>query len=150
MARAVILYDGVCVFCNWVVRLVLRHDADGRFRFAPLQSDYAAAALARHGRAAADLDTVSLLLDADGPDEHLLIKSDAVLAILRGLGGLWRLPALARFIPRRWRDAAYLAFARRRYRWFGRLDACPIPSPELRARLAAASVDSAPAVVRSA
>ena len=150
MAPAVIFYDGVCVFCNGVVRFVLRHDVAGRFRFATLQSDYAAAALARHGREAADLDTVALLLDPDGPAERLLVKSDAVVAILRRLGGIWRLPALMRFVPRPLRDAAYVAFARRRYRWFGRLDACPIPSPELRARLASATVDAVPSAVRSA
>ena len=41
----------------------------------------------------------------------------------------------ARLLPRALWDAAYRAFARRRYRWFGRLDACPIPPPALRARI---------------
>ncbi|HSP98856.1 MAG TPA: DCC1-like thiol-disulfide oxidoreductase family protein [Candidatus Dormibacteraeota bacterium] len=138
MTPAVILYDGVCGFCDRTVRFVLRHDPDGRFRFAPLQSAYAAAALARHGRDAGDLDSVALLLEPDTDRERLLARSDAVLAILRRLGGAWRLAALARWLPRGLRDAAYDAFARRRYRWFGRFDQCPIPSPELRARLAVA------------
>ena len=138
---AVIFYDGVCGLCDRTVRFVLRHDHAGRFRFATLQSDYAAAALARHGRDAADLDSVCLLLDPDGPGERLLAKSDAVLAILDGLGGVWRLAAAARWLPRAWRDAAYDALANRRYRWFGRFDQCPIPSPELRARLAAAAIE---------
>ena len=138
---AVIFYDGVCGLCDRTVRFVLRRDHAGRFRFATLQSDYAAAALARHGRDATDLDSVCLLLDPDGPGERLLAKSDAVLAILDGLGGVWRLAAAARWLPRGWRDAAYDALARRRYRWFGRFDQCPIPSPELRARLAAAAIE---------
>ncbi|MFN8641621.1 MAG: DCC1-like thiol-disulfide oxidoreductase family protein [Candidatus Binatia bacterium] len=137
---AVIFYDGVCGLCDRTVRFVLRHDAVGRFRFATLQSDYAATALARHGREAAELDSVCLLLDPDAATERLLAKSDAVLAILDGLGGLWRLVALTHRLPRAWRDAAYDALARRRYRWFGRFDRCPIPSPELRARLAAAAI----------
>ena len=137
---AVIFYDGVCGLCDRTVRFVLRHDHAGRFRFATLQSDYAAAALARHGRDATDLDSVCLLLDPDGPGERLLAKSDAVLAILDGLGGVWRLAAAARWLPQSWRDAAYDALANRRYRWFGRFDQCPIPSPELRARLAAAAI----------
>lgn len=141
MAPAVIFYDGVCGFCDRSVRFVLRHDPGGRFRFAPLQSAYAAAALARHGRDAGDLDSVALLLDPDTAGERLLARSDAVLAILQGLGGGWRLLAFARWLPRRLRDAAYDAFARRRYRWFGRFDACPLPTPELRARLAAAAID---------
>lgn len=142
MAPAVILYDGVCGFCDRTVRFVLRRDPRGRFRFAPLQSDFAAAALARHGRDACDLDTVALLLDPGTAAERLLVKSDAVLAILRGLGGGWALVGGLRWLPRRLRDAAYDAFARRRYAWFGRFDACPLPTPELRARLAASTYDA--------
>jgi predicted DCC family thiol-disulfide oxidoreductase YuxK len=149
MPPAVIFYDGVCGFCDRTVRFVLRHDPEGRFRFAPLQSAYAAAALARHGRDAGDLDSVALLLDPDTDRERLLARSDAVVAILRGLGGVWRLAALVAWLPRGLRDAAYDAFARRRYRWFGRFDECPIPSAELRARLAAAAVDEGDAGRRS-
>jgi predicted DCC family thiol-disulfide oxidoreductase YuxK len=140
VSPAVILYDGVCGLCDRTVRFVLRRDRAGRFRFATLQSDYAAAALARHGRDAADLDSVCLVVDPGGPGEQVLARSDAVLAVLHGLGGAWRLAAIGRWLPRRWRDAAYDALARRRYRWFGRFDQCPIPSPQLRARLAAATV----------
>jgi predicted DCC family thiol-disulfide oxidoreductase YuxK len=61
-----------------------------------------------------------------------------VCAIFDRLGGVWRIAALARWLPRRI-HAAYDAFASRRYRWFGRFDECPLPSPELRARLAAAA-----------
>jgi predicted DCC family thiol-disulfide oxidoreductase YuxK len=140
MAPAVILYDGVCGFCDRTVRFVLQRDRDARlFRFAPLQSAYAGDVLARHGRNAQDLDTVSLVLDPDAPTERVLVKSDAVCAIFDRLGGVWRIAALARWLPRRIRDTAYDAFASRRYRWFGRFDECPLPSPELRARLAAAT-----------
>ena len=148
-AAPILFYDGVCGFCDRTVRFVLRHDPSGRFRFAPLQSTYAAAALARHGRDAGDLDTVALLLAPDTAAERLLARSDAVVAILQGLGGVWRALALVRWLPRRLRDAAYDAFARRRYRWFGRFDQCPLPSVELRARLAAAAVEDAAAGRRS-
>jgi predicted DCC family thiol-disulfide oxidoreductase YuxK len=141
MGPAVIFYDGVCGFCDRTVRFVLRRDDQARFRFAPLQSDYAAAVLARHGRDAAGLDTVALLLDAGTERERLLVRSDAVLAILRRLGGVWTPLAGLRWLPRRWRDAAYDAFARRRYRWFGRFETCPLPPPALRARLAAPPPD---------
>lgn len=139
MAPAVIFYDGVCAFCDRTVRFVLGRDPHGRFQFAPLQSDYAVATLARHGRDPGDLDTVILLLDAGTARERLLVKSDAILAILRGLGGGWAAFGILGWLPRALRDAAYDAFARRRYHWFGRFDACPLPSPELRARLAAAA-----------
>ena len=132
MTAAVLFYDGVCGLCDRIVRFVLRHDRRRRFRFAPLQGDFARATLARYGRDARQLDSVCVLIDG-----RLLEKSDAVCAILRDLGGVWRLVALPlRLLPRRLRDAGYDWFASRRYRWFGRFDECPLPTPELRARLA--------------
>lgn len=141
MAPAVVFYDGVCGFCDHTVRFVLQHDDAGAFRFAPLQSRYATAVLARHGRDAADLDTVCLLVDPDGPGERLLARSDAIFAIFDGLGGIWRIVALGRFAPQWLRDAAYGAFARRRYRWFGRFDECRLPSPRLRERFVSQALE---------
>jgi predicted DCC family thiol-disulfide oxidoreductase YuxK len=151
MAAAVLFYDGVCGLCDRIVRFVLRHDRRRCFRFAPLQGDFARATLARHGRDARQLDSVCLLIDG-----RLLEKSDAVLAILGALGGVWRLAALPlRLLPRRLRDGGYDWVARHRYRWFGRFDECPLPTPELRARLAeavegAAADESAPRPVQGA
>jgi len=129
MPAPVIFYDGVCGFCDRTVRFVLARDPGGTFRFAPLQSDYAVDTLAAHGRDARDLDTVCLL---DGG--RLRIKSDAMLAILARLGGIWRLAAVARLVPRALRDAAYTWFIGHRYQWFGRFDQCALPPPELRHR----------------
>lgn len=132
----VIFYDGVCGLCDRTVQFVLARDRAQRFRFAPLQSDFAAATLAAHGRAAADLDTVGVL---DGG--RLRIKSDAVITILCRLGGAWRLAALARMVPRRLRDRAYDFVARNRYRWFGRYDQCALPPAAVRDRFIQASLD---------
>lgn len=71
-----------------------------------------------------------LLLDAQGA----WTDTDAILRVLAGLGGAWRLSGVMRMVPRRWRDAAYRALARNRYRWFGRHDACHLPAPEQAAR----------------
>jgi predicted DCC family thiol-disulfide oxidoreductase YuxK len=123
------------------VRFVLRHDRRGRFRFAALQSRFAAEALARHTRDPRRLDTMYLLLDTGTPNERLLGKSDGLLAVLRELGGFWRVLALARVLPLALRDRGYDVLARNRYRWFGRYDACPIPPPDVRQRFAARSED---------
>jgi len=139
-APVVIFYDGVCGLCDRTVRFVLARDSARRFRFAALQSDYAAAALAAHGRDARDLDTVCVL---DG--ERLHIKSDAVLAILERLGGVWRLASLARLLPRALRDLGYDWVVRNRYRWFGRFDQCALPPPELRDRFLSAAVEESAA-----
>ena len=130
----IVLYDGVCAFCDRAVQFVLRHDVDQRFRFAALQSDFAQRALARHGRDPRGLDTMCLLLDAGSSTERLLVKSDAILALLRELGDGWKLFAYVGLLPRAVRDRAYDAFARHRYRWFGHYDSCVLPPPDVRQR----------------
>lgn len=134
MTPRVVLYDGVCGLCDQFVQFVLRRDAGDRFRFAPLQGPTAAAVLRRHGGSPETLDTIYLVTDLGGPGERLAARSTAVLEVLRGLGGGWALAGLLLAVPRVVRDAVYRAVARRRLRWFGRLDACPVPRPEWRRR----------------
>jgi len=51
--------------------------------------------------------------------DKVLLRSDAVLAIARGLRFPWPLLNVFRIVPRPIRDGAYRIFARNRYRWFG-------------------------------
>lgn len=127
-AGAVLFYDGVCALCNGAVRYVLAHDREGAIRFAPLQGPTAAAALAAHP-GARDADSLVLLL----PDGTVLLRSDAVIWLLRALGRSRTAAALA-LAPREARDLAYRLVARVRYRLFGRYDACPLPPPDARSR----------------
>lgn len=133
-APDIVLYDGVCGFCNGVVQFLLPRDPEGRFRFAPLQSRFARDLLVRHGREPDELDTVYVVRNAGGPDEVLLARSDAALHVAETLGGAWRLAGVLRLLPAGVRDRLYGAFARRRYRLFGRHDACVLPRPEWRSR----------------
>ena len=136
--RLVLLYDGVCGLCNGLVQYLLPRDATDALRFAPLQSALAAAILTRHGRPTDDLDTVYLVIDMDTPQEQLQDRSDAVLSLLAALGGFRRGVAIVcRFVPKPLRDAVYRGVARVRYRVFGRLDACPVPTPAQRAKFLA-------------
>jgi predicted DCC family thiol-disulfide oxidoreductase YuxK len=129
-----VLYDGVCGLCNRLVQFILRRDRADRFRFASLQGALAADLLRRYGRDARDLDTVYLVRDHGTPGEALLAKSRAVFAMLDRLGGPWLLVRVLRLLPRSVLDFAYDQIARRRYRWFGRYDACPLPAPGARAK----------------
>ena len=132
---ATIVFDGVCVLCNGWVRFLLRHDRDGRYRFASMQSASGRALLTAHG------------LDPDDPSSLLLIEhdlpgvvarastdTDAVRRVLAGLGGAWRGAHAMALMPRFVRDALYLRLARNRYRWFGRRDTCALPTPDQAAR----------------
>jgi predicted DCC family thiol-disulfide oxidoreductase YuxK len=129
-----VLYDGVCGFCNGSVRWLIERDTESRMHYAPLQGETAAGLRARHPEIATALDTIVFVEAAPG-GERVWQQSAAVFRVLRELPAPWRwLVALRWLLPRALWDAAYRAFARRRYRWFGRLDACPIPPPALRAR----------------
>lgn len=128
-----LLFDGVCGFCDGAVRWLLAHDPVGRLHFAPLQGETAAALRARHPEIPDDLDTAVLVESLPG-GERIHLRARAVVGTLALLGAPWRWLAALRVLPDRWLDAAYRAFAGRRYRWFGRLDACRLPTPEERAR----------------
>jgi len=125
----VVLYDGVCGLCDRWVQFVLARDRRGQFRFAPLQGTFAAAVLARHRlRSTGDPDTIILVEGAGTSGERLRIRSDAVLSVVARLGGAWRAVALFRAFPRFFRDKLYDLVAHLRYRIFGRLDSCAVPS----------------------
>ncbi|HEV2864568.1 MAG TPA: DCC1-like thiol-disulfide oxidoreductase family protein [Pyrinomonadaceae bacterium] len=129
----VVLYDGVCGFCNHAVQLILKYDRRGVMRFAALQSDYARGLLERHPELRG-LDTVVLVENVGTAGERVYVKSSAALRIARHLGGFWKVFLLGRALPAGLRDYLYDQFARRRYKWFGKRDACMLPPPDVRAR----------------
>lgn len=117
----VLLFDGECGLCRAVVRLLLRLDGGGQLRFAPLQGPFAQAALRRLGLPTEDFDSLVYLPKPDGDEYHL--KTDGVIAVLRLLGGFWRVTgAVCGVVPASWRNAAYRGVAKVRYRLFGRRD----------------------------
>jgi predicted DCC family thiol-disulfide oxidoreductase YuxK len=126
----IILYDGVCVLCSRTVRFVVRRDRAARFRFASVQSAPGRRLLARHGLPLEGWDSFVLV---EGGVAHL--KSDALLRIVPRLSGPRPVLALGRFLPATLRDRLYDLIARNRYRLFGRRETCPVPPPEVRARL---------------
>ena len=131
----IILYDGVCGLCNSLVQFLLKHDKQGRLRFASLQSDFAAKVLQRHGIDPKDLDTMHVIENYDQRGERVLQRSDAILRAGRELGGIWSVSsAAAKVIPRALRDVVYRFVARNRYRVFGKYDTCMLPEPNQRSR----------------
>jgi predicted DCC family thiol-disulfide oxidoreductase YuxK len=139
--RAVILFDGVCNLCNATVRFVIERDRGDKFRFAPLQGPAARALLDRVRRTGPNRLQGLSSLDPDpgGPASILLLeeskayeKSAAALRIARHLGGAYPLLYGLVLVPRFLRDAVYDLVARNRYRWFGKREACMVPTPELR------------------
>jgi len=129
LPNPVILYDGVCGLCNRLVQFVLKHDLPDRFRFASLQSDFAARVLQRHGAAPPDLETMYVVLDRTLPGERLASRSNAVVVVLQELGGGWcALSVVLRVLPGCLRNWGYNLVAQNRYRLFGKYDSCPVPN----------------------
>lgn len=114
----IVVFDDHCNVCNGYARFLTRRDG-GRLSLVPASSPRGRALLAACGEAPDDPATM-IAIGAHGA----LKRSDAVIAAVAELGGVWRGMRLARLLPRRWRDALYTGFARRRYRWFGRAERC--------------------------
>ena len=128
----VLLYDGVCGFCNKSVQTVIDHDRRGAMRFAALQSDYGAGMIERHAELRG-VDSV-VYVERAGGVERVYTRSDAALKVAAYLGGPWKIFLAAKVLPRGLRDYFYDLFARNRYRLFGKYDTCLLPPPEVRAR----------------
>lgn len=131
----VLLYDGECGLCNAVLRFLMREDAAGTLRFAPLQSATGQAFLRARSMNTEDFDSLVFIPDLgraadaewrEGRDFYL--RTDGVVRVLDHVGGLWRVVSWLRMLPQRWRDPAYKLVARMRYRLFG--EYLPTPLPE--------------------
>lgn len=133
MSAPILLYDGLCGFCDGVVQFVLEHDRRGVVRFATLQGAFARDLIERHPELRG-VDSLILVEEPHTPNERVLVRSEGALRVAHFLGGWWGATRVLRIIPRVVRDGAYDAFARVRYRLFGRYNACPIPAPAQRAR----------------
>jgi predicted DCC family thiol-disulfide oxidoreductase YuxK len=132
MYQNLILFDGVCNFCNAAVQMVIEIDRQQIFKFAPIQSELGQKLYRQHGLDPIDIQTL-MLVDGD----RILTESDAVLAVLSRLDGGWQLLSGFTVMPQPLRDWAYSEFARQRFRLFGKRDTCMMPTPELQERFVA-------------
>lgn len=127
----ILLYDGECGVCAASVQFVLRHErtstsATDRLHFAPLQGELGTRLRQEHPTLAG-VDSIIWLAGMFSDSPVILVRSDAVLAVLRYLGGPWHwLAVVGRIVPRMLRDALYEEIARRRYRLAPRV--CLLPS----------------------
>ena len=130
LPRPLYFFDGHCVLCSGFVAFCVKRDPDAVLKFTSSQSPTSRRALAALGLAPDTLDRTILLLDGD----RLYTRSAAVLRALRYLRGPVRLLSVFALVPAIVRDPLYDLVARNRYCWFGRHDACLVPSPEQRGR----------------
>lgn len=125
---SIVLFDGVCNFCNGAVNFIINHDREKRFKFAALQSGIGQELKSKYG-IGDDIDSIVLI-----EDDRAYLHSTAGLRVARGLGGIWSIGYAFIIVPEFIRDWFYRIFAKYRYRLFGRQEACMLPTPAVRER----------------
>jgi len=119
--KQIILFDGVCNFCNFWVNFVIERDKKDLFRFAALQSEKAKELTSKFKFDTSKLDTFILIAV-----NKLYTKSTAALMICKQLNGLVKILYPLIILPKFFRDFIYDLIAKNRYKIFGRRESCRI------------------------
>jgi predicted DCC family thiol-disulfide oxidoreductase YuxK len=127
MKKAIILYDGDCLFCNRGVQFIINGDTKAIFQFATLTGE-TGRNLREVYHVPSDIDSICLFQYGKS-----YIKSAAVLHICKGLGGWYKLLYIFIIIPRPIRDLVYYLVAKNRYK-FSKQVVCRLPTEEERKR----------------
>ncbi|WP_437176700.1 thiol-disulfide oxidoreductase DCC family protein [Rossellomorea aquimaris] len=125
---AIILFDGICNFCNSSVQFIINRDPKGFFQFASLQSEIGQELLKKHNIP----QTTDSFVLIDDPKAY--IESTAALKVCSRLTWPWKLFVVCMIIPKPLRDRVYRWIAGNRYRWFGKQESCMLPSQNMRDR----------------
>ncbi|OUS00939.1 thiol-disulfide oxidoreductase [Flavobacteriales bacterium 33_180_T64] len=128
--KQLILFDGVCNLCNSSIQYVIKHDKKDKFRFAPLQSEIGKQIIEHYNIDLLKIDSILLYSQKNG----LSSKSTAALKVAKQLGFPRNLMAIFFIIPTFIRNIVYDYIAKNRYKWYGKREACMIPTPELKAK----------------
>lgn len=127
--RLIILFDGVCNFCNSAVNFVLKRNTKMLISFAAMQST-AGEKLLEEYHFQKNIFSSFIFID----NNKVFTRSTAALRVCKYLDGLWPLCYGFIIVPKFIRDGLYNLIAKNRYKWFGKKDSCIIPAAELRAR----------------
>ena len=125
----VILFDGVCNLCNNSVKLIIKNDKSNIFKFAPLQGKYVIKIQNRYNINTTEINSIILI---DGKKTYA--KSSAALRIAKDLRAPFFLFFVFIIVPVFIRNFIYDLIAKNRYKWFGKMDSCMIPSNELKSK----------------
>jgi predicted DCC family thiol-disulfide oxidoreductase YuxK len=120
--KVIMLFDGVCNFCNASVNFILPRDKKDHFRFSPLQSEAGKSLLLKYKVNSSETDSVILIENGTA-----YFRSEAALRILKNMGRGWFLLYVFIIVPTFIRDPVYNWIARNRYKWFGKRETCRLP-----------------------
>jgi len=125
----IIIFDGVCNFCNSSVNFIIKRDHENVFLFTPMQSKTAQDLIAKYQVKNVGFDTFLLI-----KNDECYYRTDAALEITKNLSSFWFMFRIFKILPRKFRDYFYRLFARNRYSIFGKTDVCMIPTPEVKSK----------------
>ena len=125
----VILFDGVCNLCNNSVKFIIKNDKRNIFKFAPLQGKYGIKIQNSYNINTTQINSIILV---DG--EKTFTKSSAALRIAKDLRAPFFMLYVFIIIPVFIRNFVYDLIAKNRYKWFGKMESCMIPSNELKSK----------------
>jgi len=127
--KQLILFDGVCNFCDDAIQKVIKADKNNNFVFASLQSNFGQE-IVKHIGLQPTLDSIVLY----NPGFAYYTESDAVIEISKQLSGIYPIIQLGKILPKGIRNSLYKYFAKNRYKWYGKKDDCALPSKEIRSK----------------
>ncbi len=127
--QPVILFDGVCNLCSSVVQFVIKRDRKNQFKFASLQSTFGQSVLRKFNLPTNTFNSFVLY-----KKRKAYTRSTGALLVAKELSGLWPTLYLFIIVPAFIRNAVYDFIGKNRYKWFGKKEACWLPSPQLRSR----------------
>ncbi|WP_336759551.1 thiol-disulfide oxidoreductase DCC family protein [Paenibacillus sp. USHLN196] len=125
----IVLVDGVCHFCQGLTKWIIKRDPEGKYHFTSLQSDIAKELLKKGNLSTDSMDTFVLIENG-----KYYTRSTAALRLAKGLKFPYPLLYVFIIVPKFIRNAVYNWVARNRYRWFGKDEACMLPTPEIKDR----------------
>jgi predicted DCC family thiol-disulfide oxidoreductase YuxK len=127
--KPIILFDGVCNFCNSMVNFIIRRDKKNVFLFCALQSDSGKRLLEQYKINWKESDSFVVI-----ENRKAWQKSNAALKLYNKLPWYWKWTQFFWVVPKFIRDGVYNFIAKNRYKWFGKKEDCMIPTPEMRGK----------------
>ena len=127
--QPIILFDGVCNFCNSAVNFTLKRNKKANIMFAPMQSGAGAKILQQYNLDENDMKSFIFIDNGE-----VYKQSTGALRVCKYLSGLWPICYGFIIVPKFIRDGIYNFIAKNRYKWFGQKQACMIPTPDVKAR----------------
>jgi len=125
--KPIILFDGVCNFCNAMVNFIIRQDKKSTFLFCALQSEAGKKLLGEYNIDWKANDSFVVI-----ENNKAYLKSDAALKLYDKLRWYWKWTQLFWVVPKFIRDWVYNVIAKNRYKWFGKREQCMVPTAEVR------------------